>query len=208
MRNGTGTDSSSGSRDAILEASARVVSRRGFAETRLVDIADEAGVSIGLLQHHFRTRDRLLSQTFEAHSAKLVAEITNLAHQQPQPDIRLRQLLRYVCGDGVLADLQEEWALWLEYWLASTRDAVLAEQCAGIYQEWQTAFREVLTAGADAGTFQPGRAIDDIVDELLAMLDGLMIRLLMQHPTMTPARVEQLLVSFVEDSLHVQLPMV
>jgi hypothetical protein len=75
-----------------------------------------------------------------------------------------------------------------------------------IYHEWQTAFLGAVTAGVDAGTFHPHVPVTDIVDELLAMLDGLMTRVLMQHPTMTPARVEQLLVGFVEDSLRVQLP--
>jgi AcrR family transcriptional regulator len=205
MVEGTG-ETSPAPRDVILEASARVVSRRGLSEARLIDIAEEAGVSIGLLQHNFRTRDRLLTETFETHSARLVDDITRFADREQDPSMRLRMLLRFVCAKGVLKSLEQEWALWLEYWLASTRDPALARQSSSIYKEWQKVFRKTLASGVTEGVFHPVRPVADIVDDLLAMLDGLMIRVLLRHANMTPARVEKLLVEFSEDSLKVRLP--
>ena len=43
----------------ILDAAARVITDRGLAETRISDIADEAGVSPGLILYYFESKDRL-----------------------------------------------------------------------------------------------------------------------------------------------------
>jgi AcrR family transcriptional regulator len=52
-------------RAGILEAASRVISTRGVEGTRLSDVAEAAEVSIGSIQHHFQTRDDLLTATFE-----------------------------------------------------------------------------------------------------------------------------------------------
>src|SRR5262245_41400513 len=46
----------------ILDAAARVITDRGLAETRISDIAEEAGVSPGLILYYFDSKDRLLAE--------------------------------------------------------------------------------------------------------------------------------------------------
>ena len=51
-------------RDEVLAAAATVMARMGFERMRLRDVATEAGVSIGLLQHYFETREQLGREAF------------------------------------------------------------------------------------------------------------------------------------------------
>ena len=53
-------------RDDLLTAAATVMGRMGFERMRLRDVASEAGVSIGLLQHYFETREQLGREAFAA----------------------------------------------------------------------------------------------------------------------------------------------
>jgi TetR/AcrR family transcriptional regulator, regulator of cefoperazone and chloramphenicol sensitivity len=46
-------------RTRIREAALRLVAERGLAGSSIRDVAKEAGVSPGLVQHHFRTKERL-----------------------------------------------------------------------------------------------------------------------------------------------------
>src|SRR4030095_8562570 len=46
----------------ILDAAARVITERGLAETRISDIAEQAGVSPGLILYYFESKDRLLAE--------------------------------------------------------------------------------------------------------------------------------------------------
>lgn len=57
------------SRDKILEASFRLLSKKGYANVSMRDIAAEAQVALGLLTYHFRTKENL----FTALASKLVS---------------------------------------------------------------------------------------------------------------------------------------
>ncbi|NDH88760.1 MAG: TetR/AcrR family transcriptional regulator [Actinobacteria bacterium] len=50
------------SRDKVLQSAAELIAERGEAQVRLVDVADRSGLSIGAIQHHFRSRDRLVAE--------------------------------------------------------------------------------------------------------------------------------------------------
>ncbi|MEI3152481.1 MAG: TetR/AcrR family transcriptional regulator [Eubacteriales bacterium] len=56
------------SRDKILEAAFRLLSKKGYANVSMRDIAAEAQVALGLLTYHFRTKENL----FTALASKLV----------------------------------------------------------------------------------------------------------------------------------------
>jgi AcrR family transcriptional regulator len=43
-------------RREILEATCKVVIERGFANTRIADVANELGVSSGLIHYHFESK--------------------------------------------------------------------------------------------------------------------------------------------------------
>ena len=46
----------------MLQSAAELIAELGEAHVRLVDVADRSGLSIGAIQHHFRSRDRLVSE--------------------------------------------------------------------------------------------------------------------------------------------------
>ena len=51
-------------RRLILDAAVRVFARQGFHQTRVSDIADEAGVAYGLVYHYFSSKDEVLNELF------------------------------------------------------------------------------------------------------------------------------------------------
>ena len=76
-------------REQILEAAARVISERGADGTRLADIARKAGVSIGLIQHYFNTRDELLAEAFDYFNEIWVTEWEQQADAESDPPHKL-----------------------------------------------------------------------------------------------------------------------
>ncbi|MBI3692761.1 MAG: TetR/AcrR family transcriptional regulator [Mycolicibacterium aromaticivorans] len=67
-------------RSAIVEAALELFARRGTAETTLQTIADSAGVSVGLVQHHFSSKDGLI-EAVEAHALAIIGSVM----AQPMP---------------------------------------------------------------------------------------------------------------------------
>lgn len=198
-------------RRTILEAAIRVIGERGFANTRLVDVADAAGVSIGLLQHYFRTRDRLIEEALATHHADFLATLDSIANGSGEPADRLATLLRYLCTGtsdraSDLTAIESEWATWVEYWDAAMRQAAIARQSSDLYDAWHALFRRLIEDGVAAGTFHSDRPVDDVVDQFLGMLDGLMIRAKLQHPTIDGKRFAALLADFLAHALGAALP--
>src|SRR6266545_7038445 len=66
-------------RAEILETTCQVVIERGFAATRVSDVATRLGVSTGLIHYHFDSKDQLLAEAFQhaaqADLARLSAEV-------------------------------------------------------------------------------------------------------------------------------------
>jgi AcrR family transcriptional regulator len=60
-------------RAAILKAARRLFAARDYAAVSIRDIAAAAGVSHGLLQHHFGTREQLIAAVIESEIAEFAA---------------------------------------------------------------------------------------------------------------------------------------
>src|SRR6266545_3128214 len=92
----------------ILDAAARVITDRGLAETRISDIAEQAGVSPGLILYYFESKDRLLADVRTSREIR----------RMPSAIDQLRRLVD-LSVPGFLAEYGrlDEWALWIEVWV-------------------------------------------------------------------------------------------
>lgn len=76
----------SNARDAILEATLRVIAREGVGAATARAVAAEAGVSPGTVSHHFASVDELLVAALRHGSGRIVAELERLALDLPDGD--------------------------------------------------------------------------------------------------------------------------
>src|ERR1700728_3698407 len=61
--NGAETHGTADQRRAqMLHAALEVISERGYADTRIADVAERAGVSPALVIYYFKTKDQLLTE--------------------------------------------------------------------------------------------------------------------------------------------------
>lgn len=61
--------------DRILEAAVRVFARKGFHNSRIAEIAVEAGVASGTIYLYFRNKDDILISVFEESLDQLIREV-------------------------------------------------------------------------------------------------------------------------------------
>ena len=97
MSHGTIVSETAAERRAeLLAATTRVIARRGYAGTRFQDVADEAGVAVGTLQHHFGTRSRMLSEALEQWIDDVDERVDELRRTEGDAWDRLHTILVYV----------------------------------------------------------------------------------------------------------------
>ncbi|WP_219666090.1 TetR/AcrR family transcriptional regulator [Streptomyces bambusae] len=104
---------SSGKRERLAAAAARVLHEKGVEQTTLADIARAADVPVGNVYYYFKTKNELVEAAITAHADNLQAMIGAL-DELPTPQDRLKALLnswidqreltaRYGCPTGSLA---------------------------------------------------------------------------------------------------------
>ncbi len=99
-------------REQICRAAAVVIAREGFAGSTMRQVAEEAGVSTGMLNHYFANRQDLLTQALVYVSERSQRRYSGAIDGLPPGRGRLEALL-----DSVLSDDEEStetWRVWID----------------------------------------------------------------------------------------------
>ena len=118
-------------RAQILCGSIKLVGRDGALGARLKDIAKEAGVSLGLVQHYFGTRQELLEETFRMMLSVSLSRIQQHTGKDVDPLVTLIAMLRLHAYGSI--DFQERWGFWVELWSSARRDPAHTEIAHQVY---------------------------------------------------------------------------
>jgi hypothetical protein len=86
-----------------------------------------------------------------------------------------------------------EWGLWLELWSRAARRPELREVAARLYARYDAWIAEVVEAGIAAGEFAPSDA-RAVVQRLVAAIDGVGLRVLVDDPAMKLGHARRLIV--------------
>src|SRR5881296_2731105 len=78
----------------IVDAAIRVFARNGYYNSRVSDIAREAGIASGTIYLYFRTKDEILVTLFREKMAQWVALVRREVAGEPDPPAKLRRLVR------------------------------------------------------------------------------------------------------------------
>ena len=79
-------------RRQLLDAAVRVFARKGFHTSRVGDVAEEAGVSHGLLYHYFDSKDELLQAIFTETWSELLDSLAAVQASDAPAKEQLRQV--------------------------------------------------------------------------------------------------------------------
>jgi AcrR family transcriptional regulator len=139
-------------RKEILTAAVRVFARKGFAATRIDDIAAEAGIAKGSVYLYYDSRDALLGAVFEGYRA-MSAAIFDAAVNGRGPALeRLAGLVRAVLD--TLDARREPARIMVDLW-AAARDSETVDMAA-VYGDTRAAVAELLRQAAAEGTLREG----------------------------------------------------
>ena len=172
----------------ILDAAARVITERGLAETRISDIAEQAGVSPGLILYYFQSKDRLLSEALTFANDRFYLRTSREMRRIPSARAQLERLID-LSVPGYLPEYErlDEWALWIEVWVRALRDPDLAKDREVLDKRWRSSIADIIRTGQRSGEFPTGDA-DEIALRLGSLIDGLAIQVIMNDSEVSPER--------------------
>jgi AcrR family transcriptional regulator len=167
------------SRSALLESAARGLSRHGYGNLVLEEVAREAGYTRGALYHQFRDKEDLALAVIEWVNESWLRKVGEPAAQQAEPVAELLALARghaVFCRRDIARVVM---ALRLEF--AGQRHPV-GDQIERIWETGVKRCARLVNAGRKAGSIPPGPPARAVALALLGALEGAVIALAGHSP--------------------------
>lgn len=164
-------------KDRLIEATIECMASHGPAGASVERITDLAGVSRGLVRHHFGSKRMLLLHAFRRLAEEMRAAFGGAdPAEEPDPVAALRTAITNEL-DQTLASPNRARA-WLGFWQAALTDSELREVNEQLYAEERVRFSELFRAAAR----QRGVQIDhtEAGIALVALVDGVWNELLLE----------------------------
>lgn len=165
-------------RDRIADAVCRLAATSGLDQVSLRHVAEEAGVSMGQVQHYFATKDSMLIFAFQALSERVEARIAAVRHadQPPSEKAVLTALLREMLP--VSEQARAEAPVWIAFLSRAIVEPQLATAVTHNGRDLPGFIAETIRRAQHAGTASPDLVPCREATTLLALADGMMIQLL------------------------------
>jgi len=164
-------------REQIAEVAWRVIEREGIAKASLRAIAREGGYTTGVLSHYFRDKQELLAYAFGLVVDRQVERVDRVA--PAGLPAALAELL------PLDAERRRECVIWLALTTGALQHPELAAELQRRCAQARNAISSVLSTALAASH---GEDIDDLADELQALIDGITVNALGQPKRYPPER--------------------
>jgi AcrR family transcriptional regulator len=166
-------------RSAILESAARHLSRYGYGNLVLEDVARDAGYTRGALYHQFKDKEDLALAVLRWADETWRHEVGEPAGRESDPVAALLAMAR---GHAVLCrrDIARvELALRVEF---SGQDRPLAAELERIHDGLIRRCARLINAGRRAGSIPPGPPARTVARAFVGAIEGVVIELAGQAP--------------------------
>lgn len=186
---------------AIMNHTAAIISASGVDGCSFAAVSEATGFSVGMIQHYFRTRNRLILATIDHRIHESEEEWRRIASRGENALAKIRDLLTFsVEGDKSFADA---WGFWLELYAASHKDETMRREVNNILELWRKFFLDVLEEAVAEGSVRPAHDPEDAARLLLAVVDGLAIQTINGTYGSSPENMRRLLYRFAAGELGI-----
>lgn len=160
----------------LIEATIDSLAKRGYSDTTLANVADGAGLSRGIVNFHFESKEKLLVSTLQFMSDEYATHWNNaLEKAGPRPADKIWSLVnadfdRRICTKRKLA-------AWCAFWGEAKSRPTYQALCGASDQNYQQTFVELCAElKADGGYSYDA---EPMALGICSMMEGLWFRLMM-----------------------------
>ncbi len=183
-------------REALIEATISCLNKFGHDGASARRIAAEAGVSAGLITHHFPSISALVAASYESLAMSLLRSIQQQTREpQAGPRERLRRFFEASFAPALLEP--GLFSTWLVFWSMIAHDAAVREVQNRTYGAYRAALESLLSQ-LRAAEGVPAFRLKPAGIALTALLDGLWIEASLNPRAFKPAEA----VALCEDWTH------
>lgn len=102
-------------RQQLIDATMKCIARKGLTGTTLSDVASEAGLSQGIVNLHFESKDNLLTETLRSLANEYKTQFDKALHRSgPRPADKLLALMEHDLRPSICD--RRKLAVWFAFW--------------------------------------------------------------------------------------------
>ena len=169
-------------RQQLIEATIDSLARRGYSDTTMADVADGAGLSRGIVNFHFESKEKLLVATLQYMADEYAAHWRTALEKAGDDPARQMAVLVAADFDRAICN-KRKLAAWCAFWGEAKSRPTYQALCGARDAAYQNVFVDLcerLKADGGYDFDAPGMAL-----VLAAMLEGLWLRLMMGAEDLT-----------------------
>jgi len=190
-------------RGQMLQAALEVISERGFADTRIADIAERLGLSPALVIYYFKTKEKLLTEAIRHYEDRWYADGLRRMDKLATAAERIEEFVAMNLLPDSEPEPESAWRLWLDFWAQAARNRDVAKVRQEFDVRWRELIMSVVRVGQEAGEFAE---IDPHPFSICvnALVDGLAIQIALEDPVVDPISAYELCMFYIADRLGFQ----
>ena len=172
-------------RQRLLEATMEVIASKGLSGVTMAKVAEQAGLSRGIGNFHFQSKEQLLLETlrtiyqeFEKSWRTIVADAGRL------PAEKLKAIVETTLMPPIA--IKRKLAVWLAFWGEAPSRKTYLEICAAHDLEWDAAVEGIIRKMAGDDFIFHGMSFGKIAQSLTAMMDGFWVEYLIANDRYNP----------------------
>ncbi len=185
-------------REQLIQATIRCVANHGLADTTIATVAQEAGLSQGIINLHFQSKEGLLTETLRyladeyrtaCQDAAAAGEASPAAGLTAMVELDFR---RNICA-------RDKLAVWFAFWGERKFRPTYRRICAERDRSYDGMVRVMCTRLCEQGDY-PDVDPALVADGLSALTDGLWLDLLVRPESMSRELARRISLSYLADA--------
>lgn len=175
-------------REQILQAAYRCVAKKSINGTRMKDIAQEAGISQGVIHYYFQTKEKLLKELLAWSLQEYLEGALQKISQEKDPLKRLKTLFMY--QEQVVKERKDLVEVFYDFWVQGTKDPDIREKMKEQFELYRNFIRNIVKEGVDSDTVKE-ECLDFVPPLTVSLLEGFAIQQVIDPDSFDAAQLAQ-----------------
>jgi TetR/AcrR family fatty acid metabolism transcriptional regulator len=186
-------------KDQIVRATVECITKHGYHNFSMQDVARTAGVSKGIIHYYFLNKDELMMSVLDKVSGDIERVLAADMETIKDP-IKKLEIFISVCSD-VVRSTREYYQVSMDFWTQINQKEAVRKVISGHYQKFRETATRVLREGIQQKVFRDINP-NEYASFIVAVIDGLSLQWLFDESTFDYDGVVKMATKQIVDSLR------
>jgi TetR/AcrR family transcriptional repressor of bet genes len=183
-------DAKEARREQLIKATMKCIARSGLSSTTMAEITQEAGLSLGIVNLHFQSKENLLQETLRHVSEEYIEGWEKVGHNGKLSNAeKLQGCIDFDFGTKICT--RNKLAVWYAFWGESKARPTYQKICSAHDEQADKTLRDICQGLIDEGGYDD-RDAEQVVHTYTAMVTGLSLDILIAPKAMNRHQAKQM----------------